>query len=91
MSQPTLTSDSLPTPLPFAQRPLPNTLCLFDVDETLTPARRQAPPEMIQLLAQLRTKCAIGFVGGSDLKKIREQLTAEGSSVDRKSSVPKEI
>lgn len=38
---------------------------------------------MIKLLAQLRTKCAIGFVGGSDLKKIREQLTPQGSTVDR--------
>lgn len=74
---------SLPTPPPFSERPLPKTLCLFDVDETLTPARRNASPEMIALLAQLRMKCAIGFVGGSDLKKIREQLTPQdGSNVD---------
>jgi phosphomannomutase len=29
---------------------------------------------MLQLLARLRQKCAIGFVGGSDLAKQQEQL-----------------
>ncbi|PWY96929.1 eukaryotic phosphomannomutase [Testicularia cyperi] len=52
----------------------PKVLCLFDVDGTLTPARQGASPEMIELLAQLRKTCVTGVVGGSDLKKIREQL-----------------
>ncbi|KAI4122570.1 MAG: hypothetical protein LQ347_006461 [Umbilicaria vellea] len=56
------------------QRPIKNTICLFDVDGTLTPARRSASPEMLQLLSALRHKCAIGFVGGSDLVKQQEQL-----------------
>ncbi|KAH0165256.1 hypothetical protein KCU82_g6744, partial [Aureobasidium melanogenum] len=51
------------------QRPVKNTICLFDVDGTLTPARRTVSPEMLALLSQLRHKVAIGFVGGSDLVK----------------------
>lgn len=43
-------------------RPIKDTVCLFDVDGTLTPARRDASPEMLQLLAKLRHKVAIGFV-----------------------------
>ena len=31
-------------------------------------------PEMLQLLSELRHKCAIGFVGGSNLVKQQEQL-----------------
>ncbi|KAF2156889.1 phosphomannomutase [Myriangium duriaei CBS 260.36] len=56
------------------QRPVKNTICLFDVDGTLTPARRSVSPEMLELLSQLRHKVAIGFVGGSDLIKQQEQL-----------------
>lgn len=59
---------------PLDQRPIPNTICLFDVDGTLSPARRDATPEMLLLLSQLRKKVAIGFVGGSDFKKQQEQL-----------------
>ncbi|KAK7466297.1 Phosphomannomutase 1 [Stygiomarasmius scandens] len=56
-------------------------LVLFDVDGTLTPARRTASPEMIQILRDLRKKVVIGFVGGSDLVKIAEQLSVNGSNV----------
>ncbi|KAL1638531.1 Phosphomannomutase 1 [Diplodia intermedia] len=59
---------------PLNQRPVKNTVCLFDVDGTLTPARRDVSPEMLQLLSELRHKVAIGFVGGSDLIKQQEQL-----------------
>ncbi|KAK2768960.1 phosphomannomutase [Colletotrichum kahawae] len=59
---------------PLEERPLKTTICLFDVDETLTPARRHATPEMLDLLARLRQKCAIGYVGGSDFNKQQEQL-----------------
>ncbi len=59
---------------PLEARPLKNTLCLFDVDGTLTPARRLVSPEMLALLSALRHKCAIGFVGGSNLVKQQEQL-----------------
>jgi len=51
-----------------------NKLVLFDVDGTLTPARQNASPEMLQLLKDLRKRVAIGFVGGSDMSKILEQL-----------------
>ncbi|KAN0137171.1 Eukaryotic phosphomannomutase [Lactarius tabidus] len=63
----------------FSDRPS-NKLVLFDVDGTLTPARQGVSPEMHQLLKELRKKLVIGFVGGSDLVKISEQLTFSGSN-----------
>lgn len=68
-----------PVPTPFTSRTHPRTLCLFDVDGTLSLARQSAKPEMLSLLARLRKECAIGFVGGSDLSKIREQLQPKGA------------
>ncbi|KAL4624498.1 phosphomannomutase 2 [Arapaima gigas] len=50
------------------------TLCLFDVDGTLTAARQRVTPEMEEFLAQLRQKVRVGVVGGSDYSKIKEQL-----------------
>lgn len=58
----------------LAERPIKNTVCLFDVDGTLSPARLSVSPEMLQLLSRLRQHVAIGFVGGSDLVKQQEQL-----------------
>ncbi|KAJ6581212.1 eukaryotic phosphomannomutase [Mycena capillaripes] len=54
-------------------------LVLFDVDETLTPARQGISPEMNEVLRALRKKYAIGFVSGSDLVKVSEQLSVNGS------------
>jgi phosphomannomutase len=51
-----------------------NIIALFDVDGTLTPARKEVDPKMVAFLAELRTEITIGFVGGSDLKKQQEQL-----------------
>jgi len=62
----------------FADRPTKK-LVLFDVDGTLTPARQAASPSMIKLLRDLRKRVVIGFVGGSDLGKISEQLAVDGS------------
>jgi len=59
--------------LSFADRPI-HKLCLFDVDGTLSPARQQASEEMLDTLRALRKKVVVGFVGGSDLVKIIEQL-----------------
>ncbi|KAI9841467.1 MAG: Phosphomannomutase [Sclerophora amabilis] len=56
------------------KRPIANTICLFDVDGTLTPARRSVSPDILALLSALRHRVAIGFVGGSDLIKQQEQL-----------------
>ncbi|TNN80679.1 Phosphomannomutase 2 [Liparis tanakae] len=50
------------------------TLCLFDVDGTLTSARQHVTPNMAQFLEKLRTRVRVGVVGGSDLCKIQEQL-----------------
>ncbi|OAQ33704.1 Pmm1 phosphomannomutase [Linnemannia elongata AG-77] len=58
----------------FADRVHPDTICLFDVDGPLTPARLYISKEMEETLAELRKKCVIGFVGGSDLTKQVEQL-----------------
>jgi len=64
----------------FATRPIKK-LVLFDVDGTLTPARQTASLEILDLLKELRKKVAIGFVGGSDLVKITEQLSVTGNSI----------
>ncbi|RKF59717.1 Phosphomannomutase [Erysiphe neolycopersici] len=66
---------------PLRERPISNTIVLFDVDGTLTPARRSASPEMLQLLAELRKKVAIGYVGGSNFDKQQEQLGSSDVSV----------
>lgn len=58
----------------WASRPLNKTLVLFDVDGTLTPARQFITPDVKETLDKLREKAVIGFVGGSDLSKQREQL-----------------
>ena len=36
-------------------------------------------PAVLELLSELRKKVVIGFVGGSDLTKISEQLAVDGS------------
>ncbi|KLO19276.1 eukaryotic phosphomannomutase [Schizopora paradoxa] len=56
-------------------------LLLFDVDETLSKARQAAKPEMISLLQALRKEYVLGFVGGSNLVKIQEQLGVTGNNV----------
>eukprot|EP00038_Savillea_parva_P016539 m.17116 g.17116 ORF g.17116 m.17116 type:complete len:249 (+) comp3457_c0_seq1:65-811(+) len=51
-----------------------STLCLFDVDGTLTVPRKVITDSMKATIAALREKVTIGVVGGSDLVKIQEQL-----------------
>ena len=79
----------------FASRSIKK-LLLFDVDDTLTPARQvrlltffvsdalkcqqKASLEMLELLKELRKKVTIGFVGGSDLVKITDQLSVTGNN-----------
>ncbi|XP_060705242.1 phosphomannomutase 1-like [Hemiscyllium ocellatum] len=65
------------------REPEPHTLCLFDVDGTLTAARQKITPELDEFFQRLRTKVKIGVVGGSDYIKIAEQL-GEGEEVIRK-------
>ncbi|XP_057817306.1 phosphomannomutase [Cryptomeria japonica] len=57
----------------MAQRK-PGVIALFDVDGTLTPARKEISQEMLQFMQNLRKVVAVGVVGGSDLVKITEQL-----------------
>ncbi|EDQ91618.1 uncharacterized protein MONBRDRAFT_20131 [Monosiga brevicollis MX1] len=58
----------------FANREFGDTLCLFDVDGTMTVARAEITEEMQEFMARVRAKVAIGLVGGSDLVKIEEQM-----------------
>jgi len=51
-----------------------NTIVLFDVDGTLTKPRNEATKDMKVTLQELRKRVSVGVVGGSDLKKIQEQL-----------------
>ena len=55
----------------------PTTICLFDVDGTLTASRQVIKPEMRVFMAELRKKVKIGVVGGSDLEKIQEQMAGD--------------
>ncbi|CAG8464645.1 15594_t:CDS:10 [Acaulospora morrowiae] len=63
----------------WKDRERPDTIVLFDVDGTLTPARRPVTKEVLEALKELRKKVVIGFVGGSDLSKQKEQLGAGGT------------
>nr|XP_033785265.1 phosphomannomutase 1 [Geotrypetes seraphini] len=65
---------------PERQKCPSSTLCLFDVDGTLTPARQKIDLEVDLFLQQLRHRVKIGVVGGSDYSKIAEQL-GEGDEV----------
>uniref|UniRef100_A0A1I7XKU4 Phosphomannomutase n=1 Tax=Heterorhabditis bacteriophora TaxID=37862 RepID=A0A1I7XKU4_HETBA len=50
------------------------TVLVFDVDGTLSPARRKISPEMRAFLEYVRKRVPLVVVGGSDLDKITEQL-----------------
>eukprot|EP00009_Paramoeba_aestuarina_P007421 CAMPEP_0201523364 /NCGR_PEP_ID=MMETSP0161_2-20130828/19583_1 /ASSEMBLY_ACC=CAM_ASM_000251 /TAXON_ID=180227 /ORGANISM="Neoparamoeba aestuarina, Strain SoJaBio B1-5/56/2" /LENGTH=247 /DNA_ID=CAMNT_0047922463 /DNA_START=147 /DNA_END=890 /DNA_ORIENTATION=+ len=50
------------------------TLCLFDIDGTLTLPRLVAEQSTLDYLQKLREKCVVGIVGGSDQSKALEQL-----------------
>lgn len=50
-------------------------LCLFDVDGTLTKPRNKIEPHLEEFLYnKVKSVCTLGLVGGSDLKKISEQM-----------------
>jgi len=55
------------------------TVVLFDVDGTLTHARKKVSPETLALLRELSARVTIGMVGGSDLAKQKEQLGEDGA------------
>eukprot|EP01132_Coremiostelium_polycephalum_P002144 gene2144-2643_t len=59
---------------------LANTICLFDVDGTLTKPRNEITKEMKEFLQGLKGKVKLGVVGGSDLIKIQEQLGSDAVS-----------
>jgi len=49
-------------------------LLLFDVDGTMTAPRLLIEPEMEKFMEEVKLKATIGLVGGSDKKKIAEQM-----------------
>lgn len=51
-----------------------DTLCLFDVDGTVTPARLVVTPEMKEFMKNLRKTVVVALVGGSDFPKLEEQM-----------------
>uniref|UniRef100_A0A7S2TUU0 Phosphomannomutase n=1 Tax=Lotharella oceanica TaxID=641309 RepID=A0A7S2TUU0_9EUKA len=55
-------------------RPKKDRIFLFDVDGTLTIARKEIDSEMKAFMEDLRSKAYVGVVGGSDLPKQLEQL-----------------
>lgn len=65
---------------PFNERKRPGVICMFDVDKTLSMPRQLATKEMRDTLEKLREYTVVAFVGGSDLKKITEQLEAPGTN-----------
>lgn len=58
-------------------------LALFDVDGTLTRSRLPITAEMDSFLAELEKKVTIGLVGGSDLRKIAEQMSPDSNLDDK--------
>ncbi|KAJ3002086.1 UNVERIFIED_CONTAM: Phosphomannomutase [Siphonaria sp. JEL0065] len=58
----------------WSHKEQPTTIVLFDVDGPITPARKQISESVKNILAKLRGKAVIGFVGGSDLAKQKEQI-----------------
>lgn len=55
-----------------------NILLLFDVDGTLTPPRRVIEKDLENfLLQEVKPRCTIALVGGSDFKKIAEQMNGD--------------
>ena len=54
------------------------TLVLFDVDQTLTPARQTIQQDMVDTLKAVRDKgITLGIVSGSDIAKVTEQVGQE--------------
>lgn len=60
------------------------TICLFDVDGTLTSPRQKITLEMEECLQWLKSKVAVGLVGGSDMSKISEQMSFSEQDVTQR-------
>ncbi|CAL1546197.1 unnamed protein product [Lymnaea stagnalis] len=60
-----------------------STICLFDVDGTLTPSRQLVKPHVEEFLQQLKQKVLVGLVGGSDFVKIAEQMGGHKDLLNR--------
>jgi len=56
---------------------------LFDVDGTLTAARKVITTDMLSFMQALHKTVTVGIVGGSDEGKIRQQLDGNEASIAR--------
>jgi len=63
---------------------LTKTMCLFDVDGTVTFPRQRVTQEMEDCLQWLKSKVVVGLVGGSDLSKISEQMSFSNQDVTQR-------
>lgn len=54
-----------------------DTLVLFDIDGTLTEPMQKVTSDVASFLKRLRSKAAVGVVGGSNLEKAKGQLGAD--------------
>lgn len=63
-----------PSPRPAEYAPPPPKLPSKPSLKPTDPPEQSISPAMLQLLSALRHKCAIGFVGGSNLVKQQEQI-----------------
>jgi len=54
--------------------PSKKTIVLFDVDGTLTKPRNNIEKDMAATIRELKKQVSVGVVGGSDMKKILEQI-----------------
>jgi phosphomannomutase len=64
-------------------KPISRPLLLFDLDGTLTPARKTMTSDMKSCLEKMRSKFDLAIVGGSDRKKQLEQMGEENISLFR--------
>ncbi|KAF6214576.1 hypothetical protein GE061_009319 [Apolygus lucorum] len=60
--------------------PIPGTICLFDVDGTITESRQVIDNVTLQALREQSQKVSMGLVGGSDYAKAVEQLGGEANT-----------
>ncbi|KAF5292224.1 hypothetical protein FQA39_LY14039 [Lamprigera yunnana] len=63
-------------------------LCLFDVDGTLTPSRQKIDLNFENfILEKVKPLADLGLVGGSDFKKVKEQMSEEGGKLMHQESI----
>lgn len=78
LSNPSGSSRSRTSSTSGASGKLEKTICLFDVDGTLTKSRQKVTGDMEEFIEKLKSRVSVGLVGGSDMEKIVEQMGGKG-------------